>query len=181
MKKIFLFSCLILSIYVNGQNFNEEKIIYDFLRKIIVEQKLDLNHGLRFELETSASINEEDVIFLNSLLLDGKSINEGKDIFKDTLYFQPAQKGLTKTDIDSMLLQKEKFKNFKWNNSLLGFNIKNKKNIYSFSLPLFSADKAKVIMMIRNNCPGLCGGGQTILFIKENKTWISKTLGFWYH
>jgi hypothetical protein len=35
--------------------------------------------------------------------------------------------------------------------------------------------------MIRDLCKGLCGSGQTIVFIKENDKWKSYTGHIWFH
>ena len=88
---------------------------------------------------------------------------------------------LTKQDISGMIKQKEKLKAFKWNNNQLGFNLTNKSNWYSFSVPLFSEDKTKAVMMIRDLCSGLCGSGKTILFTKKNEKWTSNTGMIWFH
>ncbi|OYU78886.1 MAG: hypothetical protein CFE23_16550 [Flavobacterium sp. BFFFF1] len=166
---------------MNGQNSIEEKDIYAFLNEVIIQQKLHLNDGINLELEANAGIEGTDETLLRSLLLDCKDDNDGKNIFRDTIHVSFISKYLTQSDIDAMLLQKVKFKKFKLDNAFLGFNTKNKKNVYSFSLPLFSIDKSKAIMMIKNICPGLCGAGQTILFKKENGNWTSELLGFWYY
>lgn len=181
MKNILFLCCFFFTFITYAQKSSDEKFIYDFLKKVIIERKLDLKKGLELELEQTATENEDDKTFLKSLLIDGKDSNEGKDIKKDTFTISFTEKCLTETEIESMLNQKEKHQKFKWDVSLLGFNVKNKKNRYSFSLPLFSSDKTKAIMMIKYLCPGLCGYGQTFLFTKENGIWTAKVLGMWYY
>ena len=146
-----------------------------------MQENIDLKDGLRLEVESNISENNDDEKFLKSLLIDGIDINEGKDIMKDTFSFSLPGKCLTADEIKSMLAQKKEFKNFKWDNSVLGFDTKNQKTILSFSLPLFSDDKSKAVMMIKFTCPGLCGTGQTILFKKENGVWVKQILEMFYY
>ncbi len=181
MKTTLILTFLFVLPMTHAQKPNDEKYIYDFMREIIIQQKLDLKNGLETEIEKSANASLNDDEFLKSLLIDNKDINEGKDIMKDTFYYSFPEKCLTQKEINSMLNSKKQLKNFKWNNSFLGFNKENKKNKYSFSLPLFSSDRTKAIIMIKYTCPGLCGSGQTILFKKENGIWASQILGMWYY
>ena len=84
-------------------------------------------------------------------------------------------------DIDYMLKQKEEHLSFKWDNSRLGFNRDNNKQWYVFSVPLFSKDKSKAVMMIEDLYQGLCGYGWTVLFKKENDKWTSQTGARWWY
>ena len=88
---------------------------------------------------------------------------------------------VSKADISTMLKQKEILADFKWNVKRLGFNVNNDSNWYAFSVPLFSTDRKKAIMMIENLCPGLCGTGSTIMFIKKKDKWTSNQGKFWIH
>jgi hypothetical protein len=88
---------------------------------------------------------------------------------------------LTANDVDDMLRHKKSLTGFKWDNSRLGFNLSNRKNWFSFSIPLFSRHKDKVIMKIESLCPGLCGTGYTVIFVMENGKWVSHSSGYWYH
>ena len=156
--------------------------IYDFMKVVIADQKLDLSYGLTIEPEQGCDLSQDDKIFLKTLLIEKTKPKKDTDDWRNmTITINQLPKCLTKGDIDEMLLQKEKLSNFTWDNSRLGFNLSNKKNWYCFSRPLFSVDRQKVIMMIRNLCPGLCGTGWTVVFTKQNNKWTSQTGGQWIH
>ncbi|MBK8087618.1 MAG: hypothetical protein IPK31_06560 [Chitinophagaceae bacterium] len=160
--------------------------IYDFMKIMVNDQKLNLNYGLSIEPEFGCDLSGDDISFLNTLLIEP----EKQEIKADTGDWQnititnssfELKKCLTPADIKSMLEQKRILPTFKWNNSRLGFDMANNKNWYCFSIPLFSKDKKKVVMMVRDLCQGLCGTGRTILFVKENSKWVSQTGGQWIH
>jgi hypothetical protein len=155
--------------------------IYDFMKVVISDQKLDLSCGLTIEPEQSCDL-QDDKMFLKRLLIEKlkPKIKTG-DWRNTTITFNELPKRLTSVDIDDMLLQKEKLKSFTWDNSRLGFDISNKRNWYCFSRPLFSKDRKTVLMMIRNLCPGLCGTSWTVMFVYENNKWTSKTGNQWIH
>ncbi|MEO8770734.1 MAG: hypothetical protein ABI402_11630 [Ferruginibacter sp.] len=166
-----------------GKRDTTNQYIYDFMKIVIVEEKLDLSYGLSTVPEQRCDPGQEDKDYLSRLLIKKKekskpiNINEWQTI---KLSVEP-ERCLTNTDRNSMLLQKEKLDSFEWDISRLGFKSMNNKNWYSFSVPIFSADKRKAIMMIENLCPGLCGTGNTIVFTKENNKWTSKQYGTWWH
>lgn len=149
-----------------------DKEIYDFMKEMISRDSLKLENGLEVEPEPSCQLYTPDKDYLANFLIGSK---------KDPNTFDMFDRCLTKADIDFMLSQKKSHNGFKWNTSRLGFNKENSKYYYTFSIPLFSRDKTKVIMMIRDLCPGLCGSGTTILFKKENNEWVSVLAGIWWH
>ncbi|WP_179320907.1 hypothetical protein [Winogradskyella helgolandensis] len=159
--------------------------IYDFMKLVINEQELNLSYGLIIEPESSFDLNKSDEENFKSLLseLESKDKTKITDSINWTVELNSKNllSDLTKQDISGMIKQKEKLKVFKWNNNQLGFNLSNKNNWYSFSVPLFSEDKSKAVMMIRDLCSGLCGGGKTILFTKKNEKWTSNTGMIWLH
>lgn len=156
--------------------------IYDFMKVVIADQKLDLSYGLTIEPEQGCDLSQEDKTFLKTLLIEKtQSKKDTGDWRNMTITINQLPKCLTKGDIDEMLSQKEKLSNFTWDNSRLGFNLSNNKNWYCFSRPLFSVDRQKAVMMIRNLCPGLCGTGWTVVFTKQNNKWTSQTGGQWIH
>jgi hypothetical protein len=156
--------------------------IYDFMAVVIADQKLDLSYGLTVEPEQSSDLSEDDKIFLKRLLIEkSKHKSDTGDLRNMTITINQLPKCLTSRDIDEMLLQKQRLSNFTWDISRLGFSSSNDKNWYCFSRPLFSRDKQKVVMMIRNLCPGLCGTGWTVVFTKQNNKWTSQTGGQWIH
>ena len=80
-----------------------------------------------------------------------------------------------------ILKEKQTFTNLKWDNKQLGFNLENKKKYYTFSVPYFNLAHDKAIVMYKYHCPGLCGGGSTILLTRTQKGWDSTTLELWFH
>lgn len=156
--------------------------IYDFMKVVIADQKLDLSYGLTAEPEQGCDLSQDDKVFLKALLIEKpKQKSDTVDWRNMSIIMNQFSKCLTNGDIDEMLLQKERLSNFTWDNSRLGFSQSNDNHWYCFSRPLFSKDGKKVIMMIRNLCPGLCGTGWTVLFTKQNKKWTSQTGGLWIH
>ena len=160
--------------------------IYDFMKLVIADQKLNLSYGLSIDPEPGCDLSQDDKTFLKKLLIE-KSKSERQVDTGDwktrtiTVNLFELEKCLTKDDINYMLLQKEKLSTFKWDNSRLKFNLKNDSNWYCFSIPIFSKNKTKAVMMVRNLCRGLCGTGWTVLFTKENNKWASQTGGQWIH
>jgi hypothetical protein len=159
--------------------------IYDFMKIVIAEKKLDLTNGLAIDPEQGFDINEDDKAALQKLLIEPEkkaTIDTGD---YRTITFTAGEVGLekclTKTDIKQMLLQKAQLASFQWDNSRLGFNMSNDKNWFSFSIPLFSKDKSIAIMKIEDGCPGLCGTGETVLFRKQQNKWTCETGGQWIH
>ena len=158
--------------------------IYDFMKVAIAEQKLNLSYGLTLDAEQGCDLSQDDKTFLKSLLIEKTQPKIDTGDWRNatvTVSLYELPKCLTKSDINEMLLQKQKLSKFTWDNSRLGFNISNNKNWYCFSIPLFSRDKKNVVMMIRELCPGLCGTARTMVFTKENKKWVSATGGQWIH
>ena len=154
------------------------QFIYDFMKVVIAEQQLDLNNGLTIEPEPGCDLSDNDKKFLETLLFEKAKPTPNPN---DFTVIVELPKYLTRGDIDNMLLQKEKLQHFTWDNTRLGFNLSNRKDWYCFSIPLFSKDRKKAVMMIRDLCPGLCGSGETIVFTNENNKWTSHTTGGWLH
>jgi hypothetical protein len=152
------------------------------MKVVIADQKLDLSYGLTVEPEQGCDLSQDDKTFLKTLLIEkSKSKSDTGDWRNMTITVNQLPKCLTSGDIDEMLLQKDKLSNFTWDKSRLRFSSSNDKNWYCFSRPLFSKDGEKVVMMIRNLCPGLCGTGWTVMFTKQNDKWTSQTGGQWIH
>ena len=163
----------------NNKADTSNQYIYDFMKVVIADQKLDLNHGVAGTPEQKLYTAYDYRAFLTELLIDTSEHDtalrqEGRPIvIRATL-----KKCLTQGDIDYMLLQRKNMANFYWNNGRLGFNFSDAGNYYSFSVPVFSKDKRKAIIMINDLCPGLCGTGYTLLFTKKGKRWDSEMIGF---
>jgi hypothetical protein len=165
-------------------NFSDtsNQYIYDFMKVVIADQKLDLGYGLTVEPEQSSAISQDDNTFLKTLLIEKSKPKSDTGAWRNmTTTIDQLPKCLTRNDIDEMLLRKEELSNFNWDNSRLGFSASNDKNWYCFSRPLFSKDRKKVVMMIRSLCPGLCGTGWTVVFTKQDNKWTSQIGGKWIH
>lgn len=160
--------------------------IYEFMKVVIKLEKLNQNYGLRINPESRFNTSESDSITFNNLLFEIDYKKQKIDSLSNDIYtFQITPlfflSGFTKEDIAEMKNQKKNIKYFQWDNSRLGFNATNNENFYSFSIPLFSKDKNKAVMMIKNLCQGLCGSGKTIIFTKNNNKWTSSYGRIWYH
>jgi len=186
---LFIISLMIISckeaenkIDTNNQD------IYNFMKIVIEEQNLDLHYGIRLEPESNFMISESDSTVFNKLLFkiknkqqETKGFNKNDTVISLYNSISLYNESIKEEDISEMILQKKNLKSFQWDNSKLGFNLSNKENWYSFSIPLFSKDKNKAVMKIRDLCSGLCGNGRTILFVKENNNWNSSIKETWFH
>ena len=156
--------------------------IYDFMKIVIAERQLNLGYGLVLEPEQNCDLSSDDAVFLKTLLNEKKKKTDVSEDAKGVLItLNELPKCFTKADVENMLQQKKAISKFTWDNSKLGFNADNHTNWYCFSVPLFSRDRKKAIMMIRNLCPGLCGTGSTAVFINKNGKWTSIEVGQWIH
>lgn len=160
--------------------------IYDFMTIVIDEQKLHLNYGLIVESSQYLSVGCQDKKFLEDELLikkeePVKTVTVNGLVIPAEIKVNIFSRCLTKKDINTMLIQNTTYKNVRWDNSRLGFDLSNDKNYYSFSVPVFSADRTKAIIQIKDLCPGLCGISQTVLFKKEKGTWTSEVGAAAYH
>ncbi|MES2515468.1 MAG: hypothetical protein V4580_15040 [Bacteroidota bacterium] len=160
--------------------------IYDFMTVVINEQKLNRNFGLILESSECLTFNCQNETFLEEELLikktePAKTVTINGLTMPAEIKLKSFDRCLTHKDIDTMLTQMMTHKNSVWNNDRLGFNLYNDKNYYCFSVPLFSVNKTKAVMQIRNLCPGLCGTSETFLFQKQNGSWTSQSGGVAYH
>jgi hypothetical protein len=142
-----------------------EAEIYSTLEYIITEQKLNKDYGLKIIPAKRCDSGKEDKEFLSGLIIttDQKDSLADDSIAIPLVHDLGLQKCLTKEEVDFMLSQKKINKEFKWNNSKLGFNLDNHDNWYEFSVPLFNKDKSKAIFLVSKLCKGLCGTEQTFL------------------
>lgn len=158
------------------QKGSNNQYIYDFMKIVIADQKLDLNFCLKIKPDRE----KNDTAHLNHFLLDEKEVEKIPGTLIPKVY--ESWKCLTKAEVQEMLLQRETFINFEWDNERLKFNPENKKNWYYFSVPLFSADKNKALVNIMEFCDlFMCGSGKTLLYEKENDHWKARTITSWYH
>ncbi|MFK7749486.1 MAG: hypothetical protein AB8B65_13910 [Kordia sp.] len=187
--KVFRNILLLISLTFISCNQKEtsHQDIYDFIEIVIKEQQLDKNHAISITPESRFSISESDDVTFNEALFEiqqkeqkQKAFDKNED-YVFTFNIVNYLKKLTKEDIYEMQRQKKELTRFKWDNSRLGFNQSNKTNSYTFSVPLFSKDRTKAVMMINDLCSGLCGNGKSIFFSKENGEWTSAIASFWFH
>jgi hypothetical protein len=181
--------------------------LYDFIRIVEKDQKLDYSYGLSLDVETSLHNNDDEAYlskFIKTTALKHVYYSKppySKDSTKlyntdSSLSFKvaiaeplilnpsplfPSYECLTKGDVKHMLAEKRRLKNFSWNNQRLGFNLANKNSWYAFSLPYFSKDKKTTLISVRSLCPGLCGNGYVLLYQFQNNEWTSTQVDFWIH
>jgi hypothetical protein len=153
--------------------------IYNFMEVVIADRKLDKNYGVGIEPEKFLYHGKDDRAFLSTLLIK-KTQKTDKDDWKTVSLTQLPQ-CLTQADIAYMLKQKESPEAFTWDKSRLGFKGTDTTNWYSFSRPLFSKDGREVVIQVESLCPGLCGTGELLMFIKEGDKWTSHRGPIWVH
>ncbi|WP_018342056.1 hypothetical protein [Cytophaga aurantiaca] len=185
--------------------------LYDFIKMVEKDQKLDYSYGLTLKPNEDLSTTEDDSYlwrFLKrtsqpiktettkntSLIQDSTQTVVKSDSIKiliptepftisSTVFPNPIESEcLTKGDIKYILAEKRRLKNFRWDNQRLGFNLENTNNWYVFSLPYFSKDKKTALICIRSLCkPFLCGDGYVLLYRFENNQWTSTKVDSWIH
>ena len=178
--------------------------IYAFIKELIRQKDLDTTYGLIIEPAFACDLTGNDNTFLKTLLIEKKKevpqpetesmveldsnnhfklkpIKYPDLIMPVSIDFGP-QKCLTKKDIRYMLDQKPDPDKFKWDADELGFDNNNDSNYYSISIPLFSLDHIKAVVMIESLCPGLCGTGNSYVYIKKKNRWVTTNSGLnWVH
>lgn len=185
MKRFAILSLTIL-LLACGHKSDSNETVYELLDFVIKDQALDKNHGLALEPELRCSLDKTDEEFLKDLVEtpisnDTAAYSKFQLTIPDTFYFVQLTKCLSKNDVDYMIQQRDKNKDFNWDNSKLGFNLHNKHHWYVFSVPLISEDRTKAVMMIRDLCKGLCGQCWTLLLTKQNGHWKSERGLTWLH
>lgn len=175
------------------------KEIYEIMRVVIEDQKL-LKGMYLDPVAASHCSTSDDSSYLYTLDSAQITIKEADKKFRDTCmtgikgapFDIPLERisftigdgippCLSKGDIAYMLEQREKVSAFKWDKKKLGFNKKATYNYYYISVPLFSLDKTKALLMIEELCPGLCGQGHTLLYTLRNGKWIAQSSSTWHH
>ncbi len=167
--------------------------IYNFLQALINAKELDTSYALSLDPSPGCSKYEKEITFLQKLIIEESKPELVDTMTKDSLFnvwvpkiasinFSEYDQSLTKKDVEYMLAQKPDPDKLRWNNSRLGFNMANKENWYRISIPLFSRDHKKVVIMIESLCPGLCGNGRTTVYIKEKGKWVGSAAGgVWFY
>lgn len=157
--------------------------IYNFMLGLIEIMSLDKSYGLQQDAETTIDPDGNDREFLtNFVMAENLSDTETDDnIVTTDLYAGGCYPRLDNTDVEYMLKQNSDHKNFVWDNNILGFDLYNKTNWYSFSVPVFNKAKNIVIISIYDLCPGLCGNGELLIFTKMDNRWDRCRQKFWLH
>ena len=174
--------------------------IYSFLKSLIKSHDLDSSFGLILEPETFCDLSQTDIAYLKKNLLLEKNrklqtiaktdTTRLTDSILNVSYELPPiinastlqTRYLTYSDINFMVRNKPDPKVFRWDNSRLGFNMKNKEKYYNLSIPMFSRNHKIAVILIEELCPGLCGTGMTYVYRKNSQKWIHSSTGmFWVH
>jgi hypothetical protein len=146
--------------------------IYYLLQLIIHDEFLNREDGVDVMPATSCVSGVPDSAFLCALLNDPE---KAKVVGSYKTGIGPC---LSEEDVIHMLWQKEQRKNFRWDNSRLGFNV-GAETWYRFSVPLFSLDSTKAVMGVFFRCHHEnCGNDEEVLFEKQNGVWKVKTVRY---
>jgi hypothetical protein len=155
------------------------QFIYNFMKTVIRDQKLDLSYGLLLEPDPYCSSTGDDQALFESFLIKSPRSNS---LLSDSIIVEHGlQKNLTDIDIWHMMIQKERYLDFVWDNTRLGFDLSNNENWYQISVPIFSLNKKTAFIKIECLCPGLCGVGSIEKYSLEDGKWRSKTIQGWWH
>ena len=149
------------------------KEIYSFIRMAVKKIPLNLKYNLRPEPLKNCN-NESDSIFLNSLLDDSQDEKSAhkKSSSLQILKLYGLPKCLTAEDIKLMLGQRLQSQKFSWDGKYLGFSLESD-NWYSFSVPLFSKDRKKVIFGVEELRSSYSRSKKIYLLHKEGDDWKS--------
>jgi len=163
----------------------DHREIYSIINGLIADGKLNRNYVLKTIAE------ETSEYFLRSLVIEHGDANssqlrvssDGKLVLNDSaVLVRGPERCLESADVDHMLMQEKQMEKFQWDNSRLGFQGSNKKEWYTISVPLFSADSSKAVVRIFYRCDQfLCGTDETLLLTSRNGRWIPKTIDMAVH
>jgi hypothetical protein len=164
--------------------------IYNFINYLVDTGVLDLYYGLNPEPEESFAYLTHENSILNKMLIKEKvsNIELSGDSFVFQMDFESSittcpfvTETLSQDDTAFIKRQSKRLDSFEWDVKRLGFNEDNTNNYYRISLPYFSKDKTRVLILVRDLCPGLCGGGKELLFINKGDVWEKQVIGSWIH
>ena len=174
--------------------------IYDFLTILVAREKLDTSLYLDFRPASNCTMQDDSLYLytLDTALIplfeaekhkydDTCQVNLGGHLVglrrSNKMYINASniKQSLSKEDIAYMLWQKQVRKPFTWNTASLGFNKRMTHDYYDISIPLFSRDKSKIVIMIEKLCPGLCGEGYSVMYTKRDGIWLSDYGSHWLH
>src|SRR5262249_19612571 len=124
----------------------QKKDIYTIVQLVIKKEKLNKHYGLELSPASNCNINHDDTTYLQTLLIkpkhaDTTSKADSTELFVVSNFTSPDKNILTWPDIDHILRTKQLFKDFKWDNKQLGFNLRDTKNYYTFSVPYFNLNR----------------------------------------
>lgn len=182
MKHIHIL-CTAITLFGCIQDSRNDDRIYEVLNFVIKDEKLDKNYGLTLNPEDQIGDTKGNEGFLldlvesNDTTQDLMELNHKQHTFELKAameYNFSLDKCLSREDVEYMLYQLSSASDFHWDNTRLKFNLKNKENWYTFSVPVFSKDGTKVVMIVRSLCRGLCGEGWQLMLKKEDGKWTSQ-------
>jgi hypothetical protein len=150
------------------------------MKVVFADQEIHMDYELGEEPYIGFG-NGNDIDFLYSLAKDTLTEDESNDNKDGIIRISRMPQSLSKKDVQYMLEQRSRLSAFKWDRTRLGLNTANEKFSYEFSVPLFSLDHEKAIVVVEYLCPGLCGNGSVILYTKKNNKWESQSVNGWYH
>lgn len=157
--------------------------IYELMKFVIKDQKLNLENGLSSRPDTYIFNELSDLKSTKVKIqnVDSTEIDvEGYKLRMPSVIYLEYCENMELEDIDYMLSAPYDT-SFRWDNGKLKFNRSNDSSWYSISLPVFSKDKSKAVMTIRNLCRGLCGHGWVVCLRKEQNNWVAETGQQWMH
>ncbi len=153
-----------------------EQDLYEFMEVAFEKLQLTHGHGLKVAPQTECTIWETDSAMFARLTRDPDS--------PDPLHHSPRAdlpKFLEPGDLEFMLQQKKRLDTFHWDVEKLGLNAANDRDWYAFSLPLFSKDRKRVVLTVREMCQIKVCGSRNYLFIHNDGEWTVVKGKKWYH
>lgn len=167
----------------NASSDYSEEDLYQFMQMVVTTQNLNKTYALAYKTDA----NKYEWSFFSEYTLDSTSLEaalafDSIQKARGTLLANPYYKdGLTPKDIESFL-QNGKNVNpvYKWKDDAFDFDQTNRKDWYTFTLPVFNSDKTMALVTIRYTCSEfLCGNTQYFLYKKVNGEWTGKALSLW--
>lgn len=182
------FSLYLFLIMMNSVAFSQtystvisDSLIIDFINLDIKRESMVNKKLIRNEI---TALNKEDYYYKDSIDFNFQNKRYpffifGRHDLKGRILSHGIDSFFTREDIDFFLLQLDGITKRKhWKNPFINSILVNKieqdenkkveKVMFTYSLPLFSADKKKALIIKGFFCGLLCGGGATYIFKKNN-------------
>lgn len=166
MQKILLIAILLSTSSVFGQQKIDSHSIEVFVRKLVEDSVII--PGCRFDQEplTISLPKVTDDLFKTRVRT--KSDSTLLDDFRASIPI-----------IEAEYLSLEKFR---FNVKQLGLKLKRNHDVYTrMSLPFFNPTRDIALVQISDVCPGLCGGGRVLIYVKKDGQWTHRMSKGWLH